>query len=211
MRDIPLFTTSAGVASLFLKNVSFSETAYIRIMDSLEPEILLHQCVNFCKAVGARSIYASGIKALPGEAASCMITMQADLNSIPHTDAHLVPVTGETMEQWRTIYNEKMKTVPTAELISYQNSRKYLEERNCYFVYRNQELLGIGVTKENNVDAIASIQPGAGQDVLSALCHGTCIDTVSLQVADTNIPAMKLYKRLGFTEQEVLEQWHKIL
>lgn len=211
MRDIPMFTTKAGVASLFLKNVSFSETAYIRILDSLEPETLLQECVDFCKVVGAKSIFVSGIKTLSKDSVHCVIAMQADLADIPPADAQLIPVSQETMEQWRTIYNDKMKAVPTAELITYQNARRYLEEGNCYFVYRQQVLLGIGVAKDNRIDAIASVRTGAGQAVLSALCHGVCTDVVSLQVADTNLPAMKLYKRLGFTETKVLEQWYKIL
>ena len=212
MRDIPLFSTNAGTASLFLKNVSLSESAYVRFLDAINVDDLLNECVDFCKAVGAKHIYISGMDIMLNHY-ECVnvIAMQANLSNIPTTDAVLVPVTEKTMEQWRVIYNEKMKSVPTAELISYQNSRRYLQDGNCFFVYRGELLLGIGVAKDDQIDAIAAVLPGVGQDVLSALCHGRCKSIVRLSVAETNMPAMTLYNRLGFVKTQVVEKWYKIL
>ena len=60
MRDIPVFTTPAGVASLTLKEIPYRGMAYIRLQDSVEPEQLLKECVDFCRAAGAEYVFATG-------------------------------------------------------------------------------------------------------------------------------------------------------
>ena len=49
MKDLPLFTTEHGVASLVLKEIPYQKTAYIILRDSLEPEALLKECADFCR------------------------------------------------------------------------------------------------------------------------------------------------------------------
>ena len=53
MKDIPVFTTENGAASLILGEIPYRGQAYIRIQDSLEPESLLKECVSFCRMCGA--------------------------------------------------------------------------------------------------------------------------------------------------------------
>ena len=60
MLDIPMFTTENGAASLILKEIPYSEAAYIKIHSSQAPEALLEECVSFCRMAGAENIYASG-------------------------------------------------------------------------------------------------------------------------------------------------------
>ena len=60
MRDFPMFTTENGIASLILKQIPYWGSAYIRIQDSKEPEMLLAECVDFCHCAGAQKIYATG-------------------------------------------------------------------------------------------------------------------------------------------------------
>ena len=58
MRDIPMFTTEYGVASLVLREIPYRQEAYISIQSSLQPEQLLEECISFCRACGAERIYA---------------------------------------------------------------------------------------------------------------------------------------------------------
>ena len=60
MKDIPLFTTEFGIASLTLNEIPYSRKAYFRIQDSAQPEQFVEECRDFCRAVGAEEIYATG-------------------------------------------------------------------------------------------------------------------------------------------------------
>ena len=44
MRNIPVFTTEFGVASLILKEIPYTGIAYVRLQSSLFPEKLLEEC-----------------------------------------------------------------------------------------------------------------------------------------------------------------------
>lgn len=210
MKDLPLFTTPNGVATIILRNVPYTRTAYIRLCDAVAPGEFIKECCDFCRAVGAERVFATGHELLSQyDLHTRILKMQRD-NNLPETDAAVLPVQAETMEQWREIYNEKMATVPTAAMISFHEAKKYLAEGNCYFVHQGDTLLGIGVVSENRIDAIASIVPGEGRRVLSALSKALLSDTIELYVAENNLPAMKLYQSLDFVTTGVVEQWHKI-
>ncbi len=80
-----------------------------------------------------------------------------------------------------------------------------------YFVHENGTLLGIGRASPGRLDAIAAAQKGAGETVLCTLAHGLCGETVTLEVARENDPAMKLYKHLGFILVREVGKWHRVL
>ena len=61
MKDIPMFTTPYGVASLSLREVPYQKAAYICILSADQPEMLLEECVSFCRACGAEKVYAKGM------------------------------------------------------------------------------------------------------------------------------------------------------
>ena len=60
MKDIPVFTTQNGVASLILQEIPTQGCAYIRLQATLSPEQLLAECISFCRMVGATRIYVAG-------------------------------------------------------------------------------------------------------------------------------------------------------
>ena len=60
MKDIPMFTTEYGIASLILREVPYQKKAYISIWATQEPELLLKECVDFCRMVGSEQINATG-------------------------------------------------------------------------------------------------------------------------------------------------------
>lgn len=212
MRDIPVFSTDLGVASLTFSQIPYTQTAYIRIQDTHDGEEFLKECVNFCKMAGAEKIYATGhdiCQKYPYSTA--IITMQADKLGIGATDACIFPVTDNTLEQWRDIYNRKVIYIPNGAWMTLQAAEKMLEEGSGYFVYRNGVLIGIGKVSGNVIEWIASVSYGSGVDVVRALCRVITEDTVVLEVADANEKAMNLYAHLGFIPVKVLSQWYKVM
>jgi hypothetical protein len=212
MRDMPMFTTENGVASLTLNQIPYTKSAWIRIQNSVSPQALLEECIAFCKAVDAEYIYATGDSCCEKYTEHTKIlNMQADIEMIGDTDAALFPVNGHTREEWRAIYNDKIKSVPNGAWMTVDRSKDMLEQGSGYFVHRDGSLLGTGMVDGNKLSWVASVQPGAGVDVVRALCHAVTEQTVRLEVASANIKAMQLYQKLGFIPISTISEWYKIL
>ena len=212
MENIPMFTTEHGVGSLILREIPYSETAYICIASDLEPAAFLADCLAFCKTVGAKTVYATGdpiLESYPFHTAVWKLVRP--LEGIGETDACIIPVTQNTVEKWREIYNRRMKTVDNSAWFSWTDGKKLLREGNGYFIHRNGMLLGIGMASGGTLDAVVSEVPGAGKDVVIALCRALTEDTVTLQVASTNSRALRLYDRLGFVKAAEISTWYQVV
>ena len=210
MRDIPMFTTENGIASLILREIPTQQTAYIHLQSSQDKERLLSESVDFCRAAGAEHILATGdavVEKYPHYTTICR--MRGRVEGVGETDFCLFPVTEKTWAEFCCIYNEKMASVPTANTLRLMDREQY--EKDAYFVHKDGILQGIGIVREHQILAIASCQKGAGQGVLSALCRVLSSDDIVLEVAENNAPAMALYTRCGFLKIGELERWYKIL
>lgn len=211
MNNIPVFTTENGAASLTLNQIPLTGKAYIKLQATQTPEALLEECVSFCRACGGEQIYASGhpyLERYPLH--TVIIGMQRSMEGLPETDAALFPVLPENVGKWRSIHNERMKEVPNATLLTPADEKNQLKLGDGYFVHRNGQLLGIGRASGDTVDLVVSCLPGAGRDVLLALCSALTGDTVRLTVASTNTRAVKLYEKLGFLAVNALSRWYQI-
>lgn len=212
MKDFPFFTTQHGVASLVLKQIPYTGKAYITLRDSSAPEKLLEECRDFCLAVGARSVLATGnscVEKYPYHIS--VILMRSMREQLPDTDVSLFPVQNDTLERFREIYNCGMKNVDNAAYMSLSEANKVLSDGNGYFVHSNGKLLGVGIAGGERIDAIVAVEPGCGKDVVLALNHalaGTCVE---VEVASTNLRAIRLYERLGFVCCKELSKWYKII
>lgn len=212
MKDIPMFTTEHGVASLILKEIPVRQVAYVKLQSTQEPEMFLQECVEFCRACGAESVFGSGDECLADyPCTAVLMEMQRPAEGIEQTNASLFPVTEETVSQWREIYNERMAGVPNAAFMTRQDEKKYLADGDCYFVHRNGKLLGIGKASEDTVHMIAGVQRGSGRDVVLAMASVLTADTVRLTVAKENSRAVALYEALGFVAVREISRWYKIL
>lgn len=212
MKDLPVFTTENGVASLFLREIPYRKRAHIKLRSSLEPEALLAECVAFCRACGADWIDASGHACLEQyPLLTALILMQRPREGLARADACLFPVTEATVDRWREIYNERMQDIPNCAYMDSLHGREMLAEGDGYFIHRNGELLGIGRASGNMLDTVISVVPGAGETVVRALTELLSGDTVRLQVASENKRAIRLYERLGFLPVQELSRWYRVL
>lgn len=212
MQDFPVFTTEYGVASLFLREIPYRGRAHIKIQSSQEPEKLLEECIAFCRMCGASWIDAAGHAYLEKyPLITALWSMQCDHNMIGETDACLFPVTEQTLHQWLDLYNARMENIPNAAYMDSRDGRELLKTGDGYFIHRDGKLLGIGKAKDNFIDTVISVVPGAGEAVVQALCSALTGDVVQLWVASVNARAIRLYERMGFVKVRELSRWYRVL
>ncbi len=209
VKDFPVFTTENGVASLVLREIPYKGIAFVTLQDTRDPRQLLSECVEFCRAVGAQRIFAAGHSILYDyPQAVSVIRMRCARTAIDETDAALFPVTEKTIDKFREIYNQKMADISVASTMTVADAEKLLQRGAGYFVHRGDELLGIGIVADDTIEAIAGMRPGVGADVLCALSSALYSDWVVLEVASTNIPAIRLYEKVGFFKLAEVICWH---
>ena len=212
MRDIPMFETEFGVAGLVLNQVPYTSSAYIHIMQTGNLSGLLSECVDFCRAVGADRVYACGDDALSRFPHHIdVLHMSRPIDGIETSTDCLFPVTDESWQRWRALYNERMIGVDNALILSERECKSLVKAGGAYFVHAESQLLGIGIASGERIDAIASLVPGGGARVLSTLCHALTGPMVNVEVASTNVRAIRLYERLGFLTNDIIRSWFSIL
>ena len=212
MRNIPVFSTDIGVASLVLEQIPYIATGFVHIHDTPEPKAFIEECAGFCRAAGADMVLATGHSILEQyPLAYEVLIMTAPLDSIPDTDAAVIPVTEETLDLWVRLYNEKMASVDGSVYMSSMDAKKLLDAGCAYFVHREGKLLGIGKGSGEELEVIAAAEPSMGETVFCALCHCLSGPMVRLQVASTNARAIRLYKKLGLLCTGMERAWYRIL
>ena len=211
MKNIPLFTTQSGIASLILEQIPFNKTAYIRIQSSMDLEIFLQECVVFCRAVGAEKIYAAGegLTEKDGPCAS-VIRMVRERTGIPEGTLNLIPLNREHLEIFRSIYNRTMCKIPNASGMSVQDIEGIYEDGSGYLVYQFEEMVGIGIANGEWIHTIISLKKGMGEAIMRTLISALAGVWVRVELIDSNLPAKTLYERMGFSVYETVSKWHRI-
>lgn len=210
MKDIPVFTTDNGIASLALQQIPYTGFAHITIHASSEFRDFIQECTGFCRAVGAERILACGHKDLERYPMyTRVLSMQMPIPEEVE-QACLFPVTVESLDKWLDIYNDGMKDAPNAVVLSKQAGKELVEKGTAYFAHENGNVLGIGVVEDDTVRAIVSCQKGAGERVMNSLCGVLSGDIVKVEVAENNGPAMNLYRRMGLVTTGVLKTWYDV-
>lgn len=211
MKDFPMFTTEYGVASLFLKEIPYKETAYIVIRSSEQPEELLKECVSFCRICGAEKVYASGHDYLEQYPLHSMIyEMKGEAWVDERKVEHLWPVTQETVARWREICNERMYPLDHSATLEVRDEKEILEKGDACFVHRDGELLGIGWIRDGELAELAAVVPGAGERVMHTLMSVMPGQVLKLSVVSTNLRAISLYERLGFIKTAEISRWFQV-
>lgn len=212
MKDIPVFDTENGIASLFLREIPYRQRAHIKIQSSQDPEKLLEECIAFCRMCGAEWIDAAGHDYLEKyPLITSLYAMTCPKADLGETDACLFPVTEETVDQWVDICNDRMKDIPNCAWMDRAQGLEMLKEGDGYFVHKDGVLWGIGRASGEMIDTVISVIPGKGEAVLLALASLLDTDVVRLQVASENHRAIRLYERLGFIKVKELSRWYRVL
>ena len=102
-----------------------------------------------------------------------------------------------------------MAAVPGASALGRADLPALLSGGGCYFVCRDGQRIGLGQVAGNRLLAVAAL-PSRGREVAAALLSAAQGDPLTLEVADTNHPAMGLYRSLGFAPAAVVETWWDI-
>jgi len=212
MKDIPMFTTENGIASLTLREIPYSKRAYIRLQSFVDASKLLQECTDFCLAVGADEIYVSG------ESWETDLPFHTDIfemvcfrQNLPNTNAVPMVVEKQQLAEFRSIYNDRMQDVPNAAYLSIQDAMDILEVQSAYMVVQQEKIIGVGIAAGDTIEMMATLVKGKGKDVLAALSTRLQSEKVRVVVASANTKAMSLYNRLGFEISEVLGRWFKII
>ena len=213
MQDFPFFSTEYGVSSLSLKEIPYRQEAYIRIRQVQEDGFREHldECVRFCIMAGAERIYAAdheGLEQFPLHASVLEMRGQALVDR--EKLACLFPVTERTVSRWRGIYNARMEGVDTAGTLEAREEGRILESGGAYFVHRDGELLGIGWLYDCMLLAVAAVQQGAGETVMHTLMSLVEGASMTLEVASTNVRAIRLYEKLGFVKTAERTKWYRV-
>lgn len=211
MRDLPVFTTENGVGSLILSQIPYLGCAYVRVQDASCIEAFLKECADLCRAFGAEHAYATADQDLGYPLFTSVILMQAMKASIPDTDAAVWPVQPETLSYWQKIYNDNVRKVPNGAWMTDAQAQTMLHSGGGYFVHKDGKLIGNGWVEGNKLLWVCSTERGNGASVVSALKNTVHQDTITLEVANINMQAWKLYERLGFVPVSNIANWYKIL
>lgn len=212
MKDMSVFDTEYGVASLVLREVPYRQEAYIIIQSALQPEELLRECVSFCRMVGAEKIYARGHRFAEQYPLHCVIyEMRGQIEPHEEKMAHLWPVTAENIGKWRQLLNDRMKDIDNAGTLEKRGEQEILDLGGAYFVHSSGELLGAGWIAGDELMLLASVKKGAGECVLHTLLSTVPGQQIKLQVVSTNGRAIRLYERAGFIRTAELRRWYRVL
>ena len=115
-----------------------------------------------------------------------------------------------TFDEWLKIYNDGMKGVPNALILSKQMGKALMEKGIAYFIHNSGDILGIGIAEVDTIQAVVSCKRGYGERSMHALFGALCGDVVKVEVAENNLPAMKLYSRMGFIQTGVIKCWYDV-
>lgn len=210
MKDFPLFPTAHGAASLTLKEIPYRKEAFVHIQSSQEPELLLRECADFCVACGADAVYATGhdyLECFPVYAA--LLEMRGQIPLRQEEIPAMFPVTEASADRWRQIYNSRMRQVDLASTLE-RKDEPLLSSGGAYYIHKEGALLGIGWMEQTRIRAIASMQPGAGAQILRAMQSLRPQEQLVLEVASTNRKAIALYEAMGFLKTKELSRWYRI-
>lgn len=213
MKDIPMFTTEFGVASLVLKEVPYRQEAYVRVRNVQPGQLqeLLKECVSFCRMVGAERVFATCHDELDDNSYyGSVIQMRGELPVDRSLVENLFPVTEQTVTRWREICNDRLRQVDFAATLDSSDERRILDSGGAYFIHRTGELLGTGWLEDGKLLLLCAVQRGAGERVMHTLLSLTDGAPLELEVASTNLRAIRLYERLGLIRTKEITKWYKI-
>ncbi len=219
MKNIPVYITEYGTATLILREIPHREIAYILLQSALPGHLEDHaaQCAAFCRSCGAKTCLVSpgrdvGPPALPHAHDIYRLHTYKDYLPVPDAPVLLAPVDASNDAIFQRIYNQCFRSVSNAAtcdrdhlaLLRQPDRQGFLALTDASAPY------GIGELWGSELAAVGLLPEyrGGGQALtlsLLARCPGP---EVTLTVASDNDAAIRLYDRLGFTVTETVSRWY---
>lgn len=217
MKNIPMFTSSCGLATLILKEIAWNSRAYVLVRSVWNDQTaaLLDECRSFCRAVGAEEIYASwDAEELPAEHAWDMIDMACPKSALPapRQTVELEQATPETAEDYLRIYNQCFRDVPAAASYDRKSLEPLYGEDLAWLAKAKGQYAAVAEISKEGLEGIAVLPEfrGLGYDLAAAVLRMVPSTEVRLKVASTNVRARRLYDRLGFAETGISRRWYRL-
>ncbi len=217
MKNIPVFTSSYGIATLILREISWNGTGYVLIRSvwNGQTAALLEECKGFCRAVGAEKIYAAwDLEPLPAEPAWEMLWMTRPKAGLPQPEKPIVPepLTEENSADYLRIYNACFREVPCAASYDRRSLEPLYGEELAWLAKVDGVYAGVAEISKTGLEGIAVLPEfrGLGYELALAVLPMVPSTELRLKVAGTNHRAIALYERLGFSRAGVEKRWWKL-
>lgn len=216
MKNIPVFTSAYGIATLILREIPWSGSAYVLVRSVWNDQTaaLLEECRGFCRAVGAQAVFAAyDTEELPAEHAYDMIRMCRPKAGLPLPETlELVPLTPENSDAYLEIYNCCFKTVPSAASYDRSSLEPLYGEDLAWLARKNGSFAGVAEISKEGLEGIAVLPEfrGLGRELALAVLHMVPSPVLRLKVASTNDRAIALYERLGFQVEGLEKRWYRL-
>lgn len=215
MKNIPMFTSAYGVATLVLREIGWNGHAYVLVRSVWNGQTaeLLEECRSFCRAVGADTVWACWeTNELPAEHAYDMITMARPKAGLPAPDraVELEQVTPETAEAYLRIYNQCFRDVPSAASYDRKSLEPLYGEDLAWLARVDGQYAGVAEISKEGLEGIAVLPEfrGLGRNLALSVLPMVPSVTLRLKVASTNLRAIALYERLGFAPEKLERRWY---
>lgn len=215
MKDIPIFTGSHGIATLILSQIPWSGRGYVMVRSVWDDaKALLDECLGFCRACGAREVFASWeTQELPAPHGYDVLRMEMKKCALPAG----VPICTEDLSEdnagaFVDIYNRCFLPIHNAAAYGKKDIARLLGEETAYLVRRDGAYAAIAEISKEGLEAIAVLPQhrGLGFDLARTVLQKVPSTTLALKVASTNHRAIGLYERLGFQTTGILSRWWKL-
>lgn len=218
MKDLPVFTCEHGVATLILREIPYKRNAYVLIR-SYRPgslRALMEESRQFCVLAGAERVSVSSDEPLENlKHLHDLAEMRCRRDGLPALEepVELEAVTEKNGKAFLEIYNRLFFSIPNAVTYTRQDLERVLRERSAFLAVVDGRPAGIGEWRGGEL-AVIGVLPAfrglGGRLTLSVIGRMTAVDEVKLHVSTANLPAMKLYRRLGFVQTRVLSRWYAL-
>ena len=172
----------------------------------------LKECAAFCRMAGADRVYATGTQLLQAYPEYMSVYEMRGMAWVdPEKMVNLFPVTEQTVGRWRSLMNERLRSVDNAATLTAFDEKKILQSGGAYYIHRSGELLGLGWMEDTKLLLVAAVKPGAGETVMHSLMSLVEGSDMTIEVASTNDRAIRLYEKLGFMKMREVVKWYKIV
>ena len=214
MRNIPIFTAENGITSLILREIPYSRRAYVLVRSvwNGQAEALLRECALFCRAAGAEEVYASyELEPLPAAPAYSMLQMvcPAGMLPLPEQFVELQPVTADTLQDYRAIYNRCFRQLPGAAAYGQEDVQRLIDSGTGWLVRQDGLWAGVVETGAQTLEGIGILPEfrGLGYRTAVTALQPMRNGEIRLKVSDHNSSALRLYARMGFQRETILSRW----